>query len=204
MSKDAPAESRDEGRNPQKWAAPSIDGVAGQGFLTASRLQDLQKQAYDEAWQAGHADGIKAGSEEALKRAERFDELLRALTQPFELMDEIVEKQLVELAMTVVKQLFRRELKIDPGHVVGVVREAMQLLPGTSKNINVHLHPEDAQLVDELLPRSEGESAWSIVEDPLISRGGCKIITANSQIDAQAETRLRKVINGITGDERQL
>ena len=119
-------------------------------------------------------------------------------------MDEIVEKQLVELAMTVVKQLFRRELKIDPGHVVGVVREAMQLLPGTSKNINVHLHPEDAQLVDELLPRSEGESAWSIVEDPLISRGGCKIITANSQIDAQAETRLREVINGITGDERQL
>lgn len=193
----------EQARNPEKWAAPSIDGSASQEFPTASRLQDLQKQAYDEAWQVGHADGLKAGGEEAQKRADRFDELLRALAQPFELMDETVEKQLVELAMTVVKQLFRRELKIDPGHVVGVVREAMQLLPGTSKNINVHLHPDDAQLVEELLSRSEGEGAWSIVEDPLISRGGCKVITANSQIDAQAETRLQGVIDGITGDERQ-
>lgn len=203
MSEDALAESPAETRSPQKWAAPSIDGVAGQGFPTASRLQDVQKQAYDEAWQAGHAEGIKAGDEEIRKRAERFDELLCALARPFDQMDETVEKQLVELAMTVVKQLFRRELKIDPGHVVGVVREALQLLPGTSKNINVHLHPEDAQLVEELLSTSGGDGAWTVVEDPLVSRGGCKIITTNSQVDAQAETRLREVINGITGDERQ-
>ena len=203
MSEDALAESPAETRSPQKWAAPSIDGVAGQGFPTASRLQDVQKQAYDEAWQAGHAEGIKAGDEETRKRAERFDELLCALARPFDQMDETVEKQLVELAMTVVKQLFRRELKIDPGHVVGVVREALQLLPGTSKNINVHLHPEDAQLVEELLSTSGGDGAWTVVEDPLVSRGGCKIITTNSQVDAQAETRLREVINGITGDERQ-
>lgn len=203
MSEDALAESPAETRSPKKWAAPSIDGVAGQGFPTASRLQDVQKQAYDEAWQAGHAEGIKAGDEETRKRAERFDELLCALARPFDQMDETVEKQLVELAMTVVKQLFRRELKIDPGHVVGVVREALQLLPGTSKNINVHLHPEDAQLVEELLSTSGGDGAWTVVEDPLVSRGGCKIITTNSQVDAQAETRLREVINGITGDERQ-
>ncbi len=203
MSEDALAEAPVESGSPQKWAAPSIDGVADQGFLTASRLQDLQKQAYDEAWQAGHAEGISAGNEEVQKRAERFDELLCALARPFDQMDETVEKQLVELAMTVVRQLFRRELKIDPGHVVGVVRDAIKLLPGTSKNINVHLHPEDAGLVEKLLSSTGGEGAWSIVEDPLVSRGGCKIVTTNSQIDAQAETRLREVINGITGDERQ-
>ena len=203
MSEDALAESPAETRSPQKWAAPSIDGVAGQGFPTASRLQDVQKQAYDEAWQAGHSEGLKAGDEEIQKRAERFDELLCALARPFDQIDETVEKQLIELAMTVVKQLFRRELKIDQGHVVGVVREALQLLPGTSKNINVHLHPEDAQLVEELLSTSGGDGAWTVVEDPLVSRGGCKIITTNSQVDAQAETRLREVINGITGDERQ-
>jgi len=188
---------------PQKWDAPSIDGAAEQGFLTASRLQDLQKQAYDEAWQAGHAEGMKAGAEEIQQRAARFDELLRALARPFDLLDETVEKQLVELAMTVVKQLFRRELQVDPSHVVGVVREAIQVLPGSSRDIRVHLHPDDAHLVDELLSSADGERAWSIVEDPLISRGGCDVIAENSKVDAQAETRLKAIINKITGDERQ-
>lgn len=188
---------------PQKWDAPSIDGASDTGFLTASRLQDLQKQAYDEAWQAGHADGIKAGTEEMQQRAERFDQLLRALAKPFDLLDETVEKQLVELAMTVVRQLFRRELQIDPSHVVGVVREAIQVLPGSSRDICVHLHPDDAQLVDELLSSAEGERAWSIVEDPLINRGGCKVSAENSKVDAQAETRLNAIIGKITGDERQ-
>jgi len=188
---------------PQKWDAPSIDGASDSGLLTASRLQDLQKQAYDEAWQAGHAEGIKAGADEMQQRVERFDQLLRALAQPFDLLDETVEKQLVELAMTVVKQLFRRELQIDPSHVVGVVREAIKVLPGSSRDVRVHLHPDDAQLVVGLLSSAEGEGAWSIVEDPLISRGGCKVSAENSTVDAEAETRLNAIIGKITGDERQ-
>ncbi len=187
----------------QKWVAPSIDGAADQGFLTASRLQDLQKQAYDEAWEAGHAEGIKAGAIEVQQRVDRFDELLCALARPFERLDESVEKQLVELAMTVVQQLFRRELQTDPGHVVGVVREAIKILPGASRDVSVYLHPEDAQLVKERLTPTDGERAWSIVEDPLISRGGCRVRSENSQVDAQTEKRLSSIINRITGDDRQ-
>jgi len=203
LSDQAEPPSQAEAGNPQKWAAPAIDDTPGQGYPTAGRLQDLQKQAYDEAWNAGHAEGLKAGGAEVRRRAARLDELLRALARPFDAIDETVEKQLVELAMTVVKQLFRRELQIDPGHVVGVVREALQVLPATSKNINVHMHPEDALLVEKLLSPSEGDGAWTIVEDPLVNRGGCKVITANSRVDAQAETRLRKVIEAISNDERQ-
>jgi len=187
----------------QKWVAPSIDGASDQGFLTASRLQDLQKQAYDEAWQAGHAEGMKAGATDIQQRADRFDELLCALARPFDRLDESVEKQLVELAMTVVQQLFRRELQTDPAHIVGVVREAMKVLPGASRDVCVYLHPEDAQLVEERLTPTDGERAWSIIEDPLISRGGCKVRTENSQVDAQTETRLSNIISKITGDERQ-
>ena len=188
---------------PEKWDAPSIDGAADQGFLTASRLQEIQKQAYDEAWQAGHAEGLQASAGEIQQRADRFDQLLRALARPFDLLDETVEKQLVELAMTVVKQLFRRELKIEPAHVVGVVREAIQLLPAASRDIRVHLHPDDAQLVQELLPSADAERAWSVVEDPLISRGGCKVCTENSQVDATAQSRLNAIISAVAGDDRR-
>jgi flagellar assembly protein FliH len=186
----------------QRWEIPAIDGAPDNGYLTASRLQELQKQAWDEAWEAGREEGLKAGQEEVRTRAARFDQLLVALAKPFDRLDETVEKQLVELAMTVVKQLFRRELKLDPSHIIGVVRDAIKLLPVASRDIQVHLHPEDAALVRDALSPAEGEKAWTIVEDPLISKGGCRITTENSQIDAEAETRLNAIISAISGDER--
>lgn len=196
MSEDSAA------REAAAWEVPAIDGSDGKGYLTAGRLQELQQQAYDEAFQKGHAEGVAAGEALIQQRAARYDELLRALAKPFDRLDESVEKQLVELAIAIVKQLFRREVKINPTHVIGVVREAVQLLPVSSRSVQVHLHPDDASLVRDSLSPAEGEPAWSIVEDPLITHGGCRITTDNSQIDATAEARLQAVINNILGDER--
>jgi flagellar assembly protein FliH len=186
-----------------RWDVPAIDGAGGQGYLTAGRLEALQKDAYDEAFQKGHGDGLKAGAEEIRERVKRFDELLCALARPFDNLDEQIEKQLVDLSMTIVRQLFRREIAQNPTHVIGVVREAIQLLPIASRNVQVHLHPDDAAIVRECLAPAEGEPAWVIVEDPLTGKGGCQVTTENSQIDASAETRLNTLIRRISGDERQ-
>jgi flagellar assembly protein FliH len=176
--------------------------MADGGYLTASHLEDLQKQAYEEAHAEGYAAGLAAGEAELELRVGRLDELLTSLARPYELLDETVERNLVDLAITIAKQLFRRELRVDPSHVIGVVREAIALLPGSSRDVKVKLHPEDMALVDRLLARPEGQRAWSIAEDPLIDRGGCKVVTQNSQIDAQAEKRFEAVVTAIVGDER--
>lgn len=193
----------EEAQAPVRWNVPAIDGSDGDGFPTAARLEALQKDAYDEAFQKGHADGVAAGETAVRERLERLDELLNALAKPFEQLDERVERQLVELAMVVVKQLFRREIRIDPTHVIGVVREAIQLLPVTSSGVRLHLNPDDATLVREALAPAEGEPAWIIVEDPLMSRGGCTVTTDSSQIDATAESRLEAAISVVVGDERR-
>jgi len=187
---------------PKRWDVPAIDGSEGNGYLTAGRLEALQKEAYNEAWQKGHAEGLAAGAKDVRQRTERLNALLIAMGEPFELLDEMVENQLVELSLAVAKQLFRREIRIDPTHVIGVVRDAIQLLPVASQNVQIHLHPEDATLVRESLAPVDGEQAWTIIEDPLIDRGGCKVTTDNSQIDATNKSRLRALIGTITGDER--
>ncbi len=197
MSDDAAA------KTPAAWDVPTIKGSGGGAFPTAARLEEVQKQAYEEAWRQGHAEGHAAGEEAVRARAARFDELLRALSEPFDRLDESVEKQLVELTIAIVKQLFRREIRINPTHVIGVVRDAIQLLPVASRAVQVHLHPEDAALVRDTLSPAEGEPAWALVEDPLIAQGGCRVTTENSQIDATTEARLRSVISATLGDERR-
>ncbi|MDX1515703.1 MAG: flagellar assembly protein FliH [Woeseiaceae bacterium] len=186
-----------------RWDVPAIDGGDGNGYMTASRLEAIQKDAWEEAWKKGYEEGLKAGGDAARERVARLDELLASLARPFDSLDEQIEKQLVELAMTTARQLFRREMQREPTHVIGVVREALQLLPVASQNVQVHLHPDDAALVREHLAPAEGEPAWVIVEDPLTAKGGCRVTTENSQIDASAEHRLRSLMRRIAGDERK-
>ena len=185
------------------WTAPAIDGSDGSGFLTAKKLEEIQRQAFDEAYAEGFEAGKQAGAADVSARATRLDQLLESMVSPMESLDDEVEQQLVELASMVVRQLFRREIEIEPTHVIGVVREALQLLPIASREIQVLLHPEDARLVQETLSPTEGQRAWSVVEDPLISRGGCRIVAENSRIDATAEARLNSVVGQLLGSRRE-
>ncbi len=190
---------------PRIGSGSSVEMVAS--VLTAEEIESIQKQAYDEAFQQGREEGLKAGLKEGqaeIKRSRtQFESLMNALNEPFAQLDKRVEEELVALAMLVAKQLVRRELKIDPGQVIAVVREAMSILPISSQKIRLRLHPEDAELVRSAFALEDTELAWKIAEDPLLTRGGCEVITESSRIDATIEKRLAAVISTALGGERQ-
>ena len=108
------------------------------------------------------------------------------------------------LAFTLARQLVRRELRADPGQIIGIVRDTVALLPSAARDVRVHLHPEDARLLRERLAITTADRAWSIVEDPVLGRGGCRVTTENSQIDARLETRLGAALSALLGDERNV
>jgi flagellar assembly protein FliH len=86
---------------------------------------------------------------------------------------------------------------------VAVVREALAALPITSRSVRLHLHPEDAQLVRQAFSLNEQEAHIQVLDDPVQSRGGCRVQTDNSQIDATVETRLNALIARVLGGERE-
>lgn len=169
---------------------------------TAAELERLHKKAYDDGFERGRADGFRYGHREALEAtrsqiAERIallDELVAALDRPFRRLDDQVEREVVTLVVAIVRQLVRREVKTDPGEIVGVVREALAILPVASRNVRVVLNPEDATLIRDVYALSEGEVNWKIVEDPVVARGGCRVLTETSQVDATLESRLAALI----------
>ncbi len=190
-----------------RWVAPEVGEPAGAARpaapMTVDRLEALQRSAYEEAYAQGLEAGRQEGLQQVLERVERLDECLMALAEPFCALDEEVEKALVDLAVKVARQIVRRELKTDPGQIVGVVRETIELLPVASRNIEVHLHPEDAAVVRSAFGDANRNLAWTIVEDPVLSRGGLQVITETSQIDARVEHRLENILAALTGGERE-
>jgi flagellar assembly protein FliH len=128
--------------------------------------------------------------------------VLELLARPLEQLDAEVEKELLQLALAVGKQLARRELRVDPGQIIGIIRESLAQLPAAARETRIHLHPDDAATVRERLAVTNNERAWSIVEDPTLSRGGCVVRTQTSQVDVRLESRISAVIASALGEER--
>jgi flagellar assembly protein FliH len=172
-------------------------------MATVGGLADLQAEAYKEAFDQGLADGREAGQREVRAQVERLAGMFYDLAKPFDALDEEVERELLTLAMALARQIVRRELKADPTQIIGIIREAIAALPVAAREVRVHLHPEDAAVVRQHLAPTESERAWTLVEDPVMARGGCRVTTATSRIDARLETRLGAILVELLGTERQ-
>lgn len=201
---------------PSRYELPSISGLAVQGRRagkTVQELEDLEQRTYDEAFAKGQEEGRAAGLaavereirpqlQQLQQRIERFDAIMNSLARPLHELDPEVEDQLLQLALTIGRHLVRRELRIDPSQVIAIIRETVALLPASARDVRVHLHPEDAAVVREKLATPTGERAWTIAEDPVMGRGGCRVSTETAQIDARLETRIGSVVSALLGDER--
>lgn len=206
--------SKDEAGAIERWQCPNVeqgsgasDGSLSFGPVTAQAIEKIQKQAYKEAYEAGLAKGYKEGCAKGQSEFELhiglMQKALKSLTSPFAQQDKEVEQQLTQLAITIARQLVRREIKTDPGQVIAIVREAILALPSASKKVNVYLNPEDLELVKTKLSTSDGDSYWQLLEDPTLNRGDCKVLTDSSAIDATMERRLSSIVAEMLGGERE-
>ena len=197
-------------KNAQRWEMPSVNGpIANSRRADDEKRVEAERASRESMVARGYEDGIaKAQVEIAARtalldaRIKKLDTILSFLAKPLEELDSEVEKQLSTLALIVGKQLARRELKSDPAQIIAIIREAVSRLPAAIRDIRVHLHPDDALIVKERLSTPGTERAWTVVEDPALSQGGCLIRTDNSQIDARLESRLNAIVSSILGDER--
>lgn len=193
------------------WDAPNVLGSQAAAarrerqpeMLTAHQIEQIQQQAHKEGFERGRREGHEDGLGEMRQRGARLEALLEMLARPLVQLDEQVEHELVQLAIAIGQQLVRRELKTSPGEIVAVVRDCIALLPVAARGVRLYLHPQDAALVREALAPSGGERAWSVVEDPVITPGGCRVITDTSRIDATVESRLTAVIADLLGGQRE-
>ena len=193
----------------KRWQVPDVavgeggDGRTGSNkYLTAVQLERIQKQAYDEAYARGLKDGVAAGQSQIREKAQVFVGLANALHNPIKQTDEKIENEIVLMCMTIAKQIIRREISLDSGHIISVIREALTALPVASQKVRIYLHPDDVVLVRKVLAELNEDISWSIVDDLTLTRGGCKVTTENSQIDATLETRLAMIASTILVDER--
>lgn len=199
--------------NARAWALPEISDVSKQvdsdAPLTAreikaveDELQRVREQAYQEGFTKGQQDGLASGQQQTEQIVQTLTTTLNALSTPLQHVDEKLEDELVNLSVSIAKQIVRRELKTDPGQIVAVVKESLSVIPSSAQNVRVYLNPEDAELVRKIIPVNGSDSKWNITDEPVLSRGSCKVETDATIVDATFESRIATIAAEILGSER--
>jgi flagellar assembly protein FliH len=191
------------------WELPPIDGPVLTRRRRSADLDAVEREAWDKGYAEGREAGLAAAAQEQQsglaeidRRVQHLGSILEFMAKPIAEVDDQVQRQLALLAGAIARHVVRRELKLHPDDIVGVIRDTVSLLPVTAREVRVHLNPEDAKLVRSRLTEVASERAWSINEDPILPRGGCRVTSENSTIDAQVEQRLGAAIAAVLGDER--
>lgn len=198
------------------WEPPRVSGplVTFRGRNPAATEVENETRAAVEAaveagFQRGYREGVDAAAAEINARVQQLDESIAALTsvlahmaRPLERLDDAAADEMARLALGVGAQLARRELEQHPEQVIEIIRRCLGELPVSNREVRVHLHPADAGAVREKLDPLRSETAWTLVDDQNVGRGGARVILESSQIDARLESRVAVACETVLAESR--
>jgi flagellar assembly protein FliH len=146
--------------------------------------------------EAGRAEGLRAGTEEGHREAlARFESLAAPLDAVIgelrQLQNEYqtaLRKEVVELVAKVARQVIRSELALQPVQMLALVDETLATMPPAREGVEVHLNPEELERICELAP--DRASRWTLIPDPRLEPGECRVRAGGREADAGCRQRL--------------
>lgn len=160
---------------------------------TAEDIERIHNEAHAQGYAAGYEEGLAAAG----SIAARIDAALNSLQAGIQEIDQQVADRLLAVALEVANQVLRQSLRVRPELLLPVVREAVAALHPNFGHPALVAHPEDAALIRKHLGEHLAHNNWRIIEDPAVSRGGCRVEIGASEVDATLETRWRRVLDAI-------
>lgn len=187
----------------ERWELASFDSHSGRKIHspaintttlpTVSEVESIRQLAHDE--------GYAAGIHEARSDASQIHELLQKLQEELNQLDENVSKSLLDLSLEVANKMVCETLQVKPEVILKIVSDAISSLPHFNQNAHLIMHPEDAELVRKHMGEQLSHAGWKIFTDSQIMRGGCRVETAHTHVDASTETRWKRIVQTLGQDK---
>ena len=168
----------DAGR-PRSWQPPPLRDAAPAAAAPPDTAA-IAERARAEGYAAGHAEGLAAGRAKAEATANELAALLQSMATPFRQQESGLLRELSELVVRVATAVVGRELETSSGAVDAVLAEALELLEAVEGPV-------------DNLPKL----AVTLHTDAALLRGGCRVATAESYVDASTERRLDDVVRAL-------
>jgi len=189
----------------QRWeltalGAPRAGGREPVALPTAADIDRLHESAHAE----GLAAGLAEGRERIAERLARLESLIASVTREVRASEAQIADDLLSLALELARQMVRETLAVRRDLIVPVVREAMLQMPMFGTPARLALNPADVGLVRDGFGDQLNQLGCRIVEDESIERGGCRIESTATHVDATLATRWERIVAALGRDRSWL
>jgi flagellar assembly protein FliH len=197
-----PAGSGAASRTPAEVLASAR--AEAEAILAAARNE--AGQIREKARQEGFAEGHRQGLEAARRETEELRlQARRMLAEAEAVRRENLEGltgEVIDLALDIAARVVARQITVDRETVLAIAREALQLVKDRER-INLFAHPSEVPLLrerqQELLALLPERAVLSIVPDPQVRPGECRVETERGVVDAGLAARFEAVARALKG-----
>ena len=161
------------------------------------KAAQMERQAYEAGFAKGEQAGIELGQQKMMPVLERLQGMLDELSRSRESMLVAMEGKIAKLAVAIAEKIVHITIDSTSEVVKATVRESINQSVDRGK-LEVHVSPGEYEVIKGLKPdilNIEGVDSVSVISDPDIKPGGCRIITSVGGVDGRVETALKELKN---------
>ena len=162
--------------------------------VIASRLEMLEREAYEKGFAAGEEAGLAMGSQKSMVLLGKLEDLIRDISTFRDNTIREMEPQFLELAMSAARQIVIEELTVNPEAVTRITKEALSKMHSQGK-ITIRTSPSIFETISKKKPELLCAHAEIVFEtDPGAPRHGCVISGQEQEIETGLDAQLRNLI----------
>jgi flagellar assembly protein FliH len=200
---------------PQGAGAPGSNSAEEWQSALADGYRQGQREGYEVGLDQGRAEGFPQGQAEGLQRgieegramaldqfeqlAKPIDGMLKSLKKLKTDLRAAQRNEVVDLVGKIARQVIRAELALQPVQLLSLVEEALAVMPPSREQVEVFMNPEELRRVLELDPKRAKK--WTLLPDPALEPGECRVRSGDHEVDAGCQGRLAAVMEQV---EQQL
>ena len=173
-----------------------------EGFQKGEAAGEIKGR--EKGYQEGYEEGEAKGEEEARQKAVGIlDTLSESLTMADRTLDLLVDKyevRIISLIQQIAKKAVMAQLKINDGIVRNLILDALKNLVNPEEVV-LSISEEDYDYIEmikeEFFDEIESLKSISVVSDPSVKKGGCRIDTGTASISSDPDSRLEAIFESI-------
>jgi flagellar biosynthesis/type III secretory pathway protein FliH len=154
----------------------------------------------------GFEDGLKRGSEKGYKDTQTIrNQAGNVLKEAQRVSREYIDAQrgeIVDLAMAIAEKIIGYQADTNDSVVISIVKDAISSSVYREQLI-IRVNPMDYAIIDcrrdEIVKMAGGDKIINIIRDDEIKRGGCRLDTGASSVDAAIDEQLQKIKEALLG-----
>jgi flagellar assembly protein FliH len=200
---------------PQGAGAPGSNSAEEWQSALADGYRQGQREGYEVVLDQGRAEGFPQGQAEGLQRGieegramalDQFEQLSKPIDGMLKSLKKLKtdlraaqRNEVVDLVGKIARQVIRAELALQPVQLLSLVEEALAVMPPSREQVEVFMNPEELRRVLELDPKRAKK--WTLLPDPALEPGECRVRSGDHEVDAGCQGRLAAVMEQV---EQQL